>query len=132
MYYERAIANRWMIPKVDDMPTKIKYHSFALQDYARCYELNPSYNFGVYGLSEIYRQLRNYDMQLALLREAISKDPQRLLYWQLYFERLSALKRFDEIREVCRLGLLSGSVNQHELRGVLAKLKSRKLICLKL
>ncbi len=123
MYYERAIANRRMIGTVDDYESKKEFHGLALQDYARCYELNPGYNFGVYGLSEMYRQIRNYDMQLAFLREAISKDPQRSLYWQLYFGRLNSLGRISEIRDASKLVLQAGSLTQNQLRAILNKLK---------
>lgn len=122
LHHYKAIAHRVLSRGYRKSPERSqKYRLAALQDHVREYELNPHFTFGVYGLSKVFGEMGEYEMEMAFLKEAISLDPQRTLYWQLYFHRLNALDRPDEIRQGCRLALASGALTEGKVRSVLRK-----------
>lgn len=124
LYHHQAVAYRTLAVRSDGVPEwRDEYRMAALESYAREYELNPHFTFGVYGLSKVFSEMGEYEMEVALLKEAISQDPQRTTYWDLYFHRLQALDRLDEIAESCRLALGAKAQRANQLRSILRKEK---------
>ncbi|MFC1468098.1 O-antigen ligase family protein, partial [Verrucomicrobiota bacterium] len=123
-YYHKGVAHRRLMKKPGTpVPEILSYRGRALADLTRCYELNPYFQAGVYELGELFEHRMDYDMQVALLKEVISLDPQRNFYWQHYFRRLRRMGATDEIKEACRLALQAGVLNQRQLYHLLRKEK---------
>lgn len=120
LYHHRAVAQRSQIP---NSKTPQVFREQAITSHTREYALNPYFAFASWGLASMYEQRKDYDMQLAFLRESIARDPQRGLYWQYYFRRLHRMGKEDAIQDGCRRALTRQVLSAGELRRLLAKEK---------